>query len=174
MISRNKYLNQIKDFIDKPVIKVITGMRRCGKSVILQQIQELLICRGVDETQIFYINFESLKYEDLKDYRSLYQTISDAAQKSDSRLYILLDEIQEVDEWEKAVNSFRVDFDCDIYITGSNARLLAGDLATLLSGRYVEILLRQNPDHRLPGTIGGPKRRLDPVKGTLHRKALFL
>ena len=139
MISRNKYLNQIKDFIDKPVIKVITGMRRCGKSVILQQIQELLICRGVDETQIFYINFESLKYEDLKDYRSLYQTISDAAQKSESRLYILLDEIQEVDEWEKAVNSFRVDFDCDIYITGSNARLLAGDLATRLSGRYVGI-----------------------------------
>lgn len=139
MISRNKYLNQIKDFIDKPVIKVITGMRRCGKSVILQQIKELLICRGVDETQIFYINFESLKYEDLKDYRSLYQTISDAAQKSDSRLYILLDEIQEVDGWEKAVNSFRVDFDCDIYITGSNARLFAGDLATLLSGRYVEI-----------------------------------
>lgn len=139
MISRDKYLNQIKDFIDKPVIKVITGMRRCGKSVILQQIQELLICRGVDETQIFYINFESLKYEDLKDYRSLYQTISDAAQKSDSRLYILLDEIQEVDGWEKAVNSFRVDFDCDIYITGSNARLFAGDLGTLLSGRYVEI-----------------------------------
>ncbi len=139
MISRNKYLNQIKDFIDKPVIKVITGMRRCGKSVILQQIQEILISRGVDETQIFYINFESLKYEDLKDYRSLYQTISDAAQKSDSRLYILLDEIQEVDGWEKAVNSFRVDFDCDIYITGSNARLLAGDLTTLLSGRYVEI-----------------------------------
>ncbi len=139
MISRDKYLNQIKDFIDKPVIKVITGMRRCGKSVILQQIQEILISRGVDETQIFYINFESLKYEDLKDYRSLYQTISDAAQKSDSRLYILLDEIQEVDGWEKAVNSFRVDFDCDIYITGSNARLLAGDLTTLLSGRYVEI-----------------------------------
>lgn len=139
MISRDKYLNQIKDFIDKPVIKVITGMRRCEKSVILQQIQEILISRGVDETQIFYINFESLKYEDLKDYRSLYQTISDAAQKSDSRLYILLDEIQEVDGWEKAVNSFRVDFDCDIYITGSNARLLAGDLTTLLSGRYVEI-----------------------------------
>ena len=139
MISREKYLNQIKDFIDKPVIKVITGMRRCGKSVILQQIKELLLCQGIDGTQIFYVNFESLKYENLKDYRSLYQAVTDAVRKSDGRLYILLDEVQEVEGWEKAVNSFRVDFDCDIYITGSNARLLAGDLATLLSGRYVEI-----------------------------------
>ena len=139
MSSREKYLNQIKDFIDKPVIKVITGMRRCGKSVILQQIKELLLCQGIDGTQIFYVNFESLKYENLKDYRSLYQAVTDAVRKSDGRLYILLDEVQEVEGWEKAVNSFRVDFDCDIYITGSNARLLAGDLATLLSGRYVEI-----------------------------------
>ena len=134
MISREKYLNQIKDFIDKPVIKVITGMRRCGKSVILQQIKELLLCQGIDEIQIFYVNFESLKYENLKDYRSLYQAVTDAVQKSDGRLYILLDEVQEVEGWEKAVNSFRVDFDCVIYITGSNARLLAVDLPTLLSG----------------------------------------
>ena len=107
--------------------------------MILQQIKELLLCQGIDGTQIFYVNFESLKYENLKDYRSLYQAVTDAVRKSDGRLYILLDEVQEVEGWEKAVNSFRVDFDCDIYITGSNARLLAGDLATLLSGRYVEI-----------------------------------
>ena len=139
MIVRRQYMNQIRDFIDKPVVKVITGMRRCGKSVILKQIQDELFDRGVPKERIFYVNFESLRYEEWKDYKALYETVTNAAKEADGRLYILIDEVQEVEMWEKAVNSFRVDFDCDIYVTGSNAKLLSGELATLLAGRYVEI-----------------------------------
>ncbi len=139
MILREKYMRQILDCIDKPVIKVITGMRRCGKSALLSLTKDELIQRGIKKENIFYINFESLRYEHLKDYRTLYKAVSEAAESVNGKLYILLDEIQEVIDWEKAVNSFRVDFDCDIYITGSNARLLAGELATLLAGRYIEI-----------------------------------
>ncbi len=87
----------------------------------------------------FYANFESLAHEDLKNYKALYRAVAQAAKEADGKLYIFLDEIQEVTAWEKAINSFRVDFDCDIYVTGSNAKLLSGELATLLSGRYVEI-----------------------------------
>ena len=139
MIVREKYMRQIRGFIDKPVVKVITGMRRCGKSVLLDLTKEELLGHGIDEANIFYANFESLLYESLKDYRTLYEAVSLASKASGSKLYILLDEIQEVVGWEKAVNSFRVDLDCDIYITGSNAKLLSGELATLLAGRYVEI-----------------------------------
>ena len=139
MVVREKYMQQIRDFIDKPVIKVITGIRRCGKSALLELTRAELLQRGVAESNIFSINFESLRHEHLKNYRLLYNTISDAVGACAGRIYILLDEIQEVSEWERAVNSFRVDFDCDIYITGSNAKLLSGELATLLAGRYIEI-----------------------------------
>lgn len=139
MILRKQYMEQIRDFMDKPVVKVITGMRRCGKSVILKQIQEELLSRGISKDRIFTVNFESLRYERWRDYRALYEAVSEAAQTESERLYILIDEVQEVEQWEKAINSFRVDFDCDIYVTGSNARLLSGELATLLAGRYVEI-----------------------------------
>jgi Predicted ATPase (AAA+ superfamily) len=139
MITRERYMQQIRDFIDKPVVKVITGMRRTGKSALLEMTIDELLQRGVRKENTFYANFESLRYENLKDYRALYEAVTQAAEAADGRLYILLDEIQEVSEWEKAVNSFRVDFDCDIFITGSNAKLLAGELATLLAGRYVEI-----------------------------------
>lgn len=139
MIQRERYMREIIDFMDKPVIKVLTGMRRCGKSALLKLIIEELTERGISREKIIHMNFESLKYEHLKNYRSLYSEISSYAEKTAGRIYILLDEIQEVEEWEKAVNSLRVDFDCDIYITGSNARLLSGELATLLAGRYVEI-----------------------------------
>lgn len=139
MIAREQYMKQISDFIDKPVVKVITGMRRCGKSVIMELTKDELKKRGVPEKSIFYVNFESLAHEDLKDYKALYRAVTEAAKASGRRLYIFLDEIQEVASWEKAINSFRVDFDCDIYVTGSNAKLLSGELATLLSGRYVEI-----------------------------------
>lgn len=139
MIAREQYMKQIRDFIDKPVVKIITGMRRCGKSVIMDFAREEIRKRGVPEKNIFYANFESLAHEDLKNYKALYRAVTQAAKEADGKLYIFLDEIQEVTAWEKAINSFRVDFDCDIYVTGSNAKLLSGELATLLSGRYVEI-----------------------------------
>ena len=139
MIPREHYMEQIRDFIDRPVVKVLTGMRRSGKSALLELTKEELLSRGIPPEDIFNINFESLRYERLKEYHALYQEISDRAEKIGGRLYILLDEIQEVDGWEQVINSLRVDLDCDIYITGSNARLLSGELATLLAGRYVEI-----------------------------------
>ena len=139
MIAREHYMQQIRDFIDKPVVKVITGMRRAGKSALLEMTKGELILGGISEKNIFYANFESLRYEHLKNYQSLYIAVTQAAEATSGKLYIMLDEIQEVSSWEKAVNSFRVDIDCDIFITGSNAGLLAGELATLLAGRYVEI-----------------------------------
>ena len=139
MIKRERYMKQICDFMDKPVIKVLTGMRRSGKSALLELTRDELRRRGVSASNIVYVNFESLRYESLREFHALYREIGRRAEEASGRLYILLDEIQEVENWEQAINSFRVDFDCDIYITGSNARLLAGELATLLSGRYVEI-----------------------------------
>lgn len=139
MIIRETYMKQILDFMDKPVVKVITGMRRSGKSVLLELTKEAIRRRGVNEKQLFSVNFESLQFESLKNYKALYEAISAAAKTANGKLYLLFDEIQEVESWEKVINSVRVDYDCDIYITGSNARLLSGELATLLSGRYVEI-----------------------------------
>lgn len=139
VIVRETYMKQIRDFMDKPVVKVITGMRRCGKSVILALTKEEIQRRGVPEKQIFSVSFESMQFEELKDYKALYQAISTAAKAAGGKLYLFIDEVQEVESWEQVINSIRVDYDCDIYITGSNARLLSGELATLLSGRYVEI-----------------------------------
>ena len=139
MIPRECYMRQIRDFMNRPVIKVLTGMRRSGKSVMLELIREELLLRGVVPNNIVFINLESMRYERLKEYHALYDEIAERASKVEGRLYLLLDEIQETSEWERAVNSFRVDFDCDIYLTGSNAKLFSGELATFLSGRYVEI-----------------------------------
>ena len=139
MIQREQYMSQIRDFIDRPVIKVLTGMRRSGKSALLELTKEELLKRGISKKNIIYINLESLRYERLKEYHALYEEITNCVEQTDGRVYILLDEIQEVHGWEQAINSLRVDFDCDIYITGSNAKLLSGELATLLAGRYVEI-----------------------------------
>lgn len=139
MIIREQYMQQICDFIDKPVIKIITGMRRCGKSVLLDLTRQELLKRKVPEANIIMMNFESLRYEDLKDYKSLYKAVITKAANLHGKVYILLDEIQEVTNWEPVINSLRVDLDCDIYLTGSNARLLSSELATLLAGRYIEI-----------------------------------
>ena len=139
MIIRQSYMKQILDFMDKPVVKVITGMRRAGKSVLLDLTMKEVLKRGVEEHQIFFANFESLQFEELKDYKTLYQAIITASKAAKGKLYLFIDEIQEVPSWERVINSVRVDCDCDIYITGSNASLLSGELATLLSGRYVEI-----------------------------------
>lgn len=139
MIKRELYLKKIRNFIDKPVIKVITGMRRSGKSMILKLISQELLEKGILSQNIIYINFESLMFSDLTEFKSLYNHIIEKSQTLTEKVYILLDEIQEVEHWEKAVNSFMVDLDCDIYITGSNANLLSSELATYIAGRYVEI-----------------------------------
>jgi len=138
MISRDLYIDRLVKFIDKPFIKVITGVRRSGKSSLLILLKELFISRGVRPDHIIYINFESFVFSELDNAEKFYQYLSSQINPKE-RYYLLLDEIQEVDSWEKAVNSFMVDFDCDIYITGSNSRLLSSDLATYITGRYVEI-----------------------------------
>lgn len=138
MKKRDLYLNKLIQFKDKQFIKVITGIRRCGKSTLLKLFKEYLLENDVNEKQIIYINFESMQFDDIKDYKLLYKYIKEHIVEN-SRTYLLLDEVQEVVHWEKAVNSFLVDFNVDIYLTGSNAWLLSSELSTLLSGRYVEI-----------------------------------
>ena len=137
MIKREYYLNQIIEFIDKPFVKVLTGIRRSGKSTMLMLVRDELLQRGIHEEQILYINFESFDFAYLENAKALYQYIKEN-KPNHLRFYVLLDEIQEVKDWEKAVNSFLIDFDIDIYITGSNSRLLSSELATYLAGRYVE------------------------------------
>ena len=136
MINREQYMEQIVPFIDKPFVKVITGIRRSGKSVVLRLIRDELLRRGVREERIIYLNFESFQWIDLKEAKALYAYIRGQAGDA-GKYYILLDEIQEVDGWEKVVNSLLVDLDTDIYVTGSNSRMLSSELATYLTGRYV-------------------------------------
>ena len=138
MIPRDTYMKTLLSFKDKDMVKIVTGIRRCGKSTLLDMFSEKLLASGVPSENIIRLNFESLQYEDIKDYRALYKEVSGRISKS-GKNYIILDEVQMVSGWMRAVNSFRVDFDVDIYITGSNAYLLSSDFATLLSGRYVEI-----------------------------------
>lgn len=122
---------------DTEFIKVITGVRRSGKSTLLLMFKDYLINNCVKEDNIIYINFESAVYDDIKNYKELYKYVEDRIKKD--KVYLLLDEVQNVKFWEKAINSFKVDFDIDIYITGSNAYLLSSELSTLLAGRYIEV-----------------------------------
>ncbi|WP_298201738.1 ATP-binding protein [Desulfosporosinus sp.] len=138
MIKREYYLEQIRPFIDKPLIKVLTGIRRSGKSAILMMLKEELAHRGISHKNIIYINFESMEYADIDNVKSLYAFVKSKI-KNELKYYILLDEIQEVKSWEKAINSFMVDCNADIYITGSNSKLLSSELATYIAGRYIEI-----------------------------------
>ncbi|MDR0445815.1 MAG: ATP-binding protein [Oscillospiraceae bacterium] len=140
MKNRQSYLNTLLEFLDKEVIKVIVGVRRCGKSTLLQLFAAELKKRGIPDENILHINFESMKYRDISDYNLFYDYVTNHRPES-GKAYLLIDEPQNVPGWEKAVNSFKVDFDCDIYITGSNARLLSSELSTLIAGRYVEIKL---------------------------------
>lgn len=134
---RAHYLAQLIAFQDKELVKVVTGIRRCGKSSLLRLMMAHLKESGVADTQILSLNFESMQFSDM-DSRALYEYVLKRAQQG-KRLYLFLDEVQKVKNWQNAVNSFRVDFDCDIYVTGSNAFLLSSELSTYLSGRYVEI-----------------------------------
>ena len=138
MVKRTEYLEKLKKIKDMQIIKVITGVRRCGKSTLLSQFRNFLIESGVFEEQIIFINFEDLKFEDLKDYKLLYQYISERLVPN-KKSYIFIDEIQEVENFQRAVDSLFIKDNTDIYITGSNAMMLSGELATLLSGRYIEI-----------------------------------
>lgn len=134
---RNIYLNQLIAFKDKEPVKVITGIRRCGKSSLLKLMQEYLLNSGVKQNQIIVINFESLEFQELN-YKELYEYVKKKI-PTRKRAYLFFDELQRIERWEDAINSFRVDFDCDIYITGSNSYLLSSEYSTYLSGRYVEI-----------------------------------
>ena len=138
MVQRNEYLEQLKKWKGEQVIKVVTGIRRCGKSTLLEMFQDYLKTQGVDDDQIISINFEELEYEELLDYKALYSYIKERLHPT-KQTYVFLDEIQQVENFQKAVDSLYVKKNVDVYITGSNAYLLSGELATLLSGRYIEI-----------------------------------
>lgn len=137
MIIREKYLNKMISLKDTEFIKVITGVRRSGKSTLMLMFKDYLLNNGIKEENIIHINFESAIYDEIKNYKDLYNYVKNHIKKD--KVYLLLDEVQNVESWEKAINSFKVDFNIDIYITGSNAYLLSSELSTLLSGRYIEI-----------------------------------
>ena len=138
MIERNEYLNVLKRFKDKELIKVITGIRRCGKSTLLEMYKDYLLTNDITEDQIISINLEDLKYNFIEDYMSLYNYICDKL-KPNKKNYVFIDEVQKINEFQKAVDSLYIKKNVDLYITGSNANLLSSELATLLSGRYIEI-----------------------------------
>lgn len=141
MIERKQYYDAIAGFINKPIIKIITGIRRSGKSTFLRMLQKHLMATGVSPAQILYMNFESFRFMDIRDSRTLYSYVLkniDQSQKS----YLFFDEIQIVDDWEAAINAFLVDLDTDIYVTGSNSNMLSSELSTFLTGRYVQIKMQ--------------------------------
>lgn len=139
MIKREQYLNKIRPYMNRDIIKVLTGMRRCGKSVMLELIQQELLENGVDKDRFLAINFESKAVEYVQSMEKTYQYMKEFVESKSEKVYFFLDEIQELEGWEKLINACMIDFDVDIYITGSNAKLLSGELATYLAGRYVEI-----------------------------------
>lgn len=138
LINRPEYLNQLIQHRDVDLVKIVTGIRRCGKSSLLDLFHQYLSDSGVPDVNVIHMNLESLRYRNLTNYLSFYDYVSERIPKS-GKTYLIFDELQAVEHWEKAIESFRLDFDVDIYITGSNAYLLSTEFSTLLSGRYVEI-----------------------------------
>lgn len=138
LINRPEYLNQLIQNKDVDLVKIVTGIRRCGKSSLLDLFHQHLLNHGVADSNIIHMNLESLRYRDIKDYLVFYDYVSERIAKS-GKTYLIFDELQVIEHWEKVIESFRLDFDVDIYITGSNAYLLSTEFSTLLSGRYVEI-----------------------------------
>ena len=141
MIKREAYMSIIRLFIGNELIKVLTGIRRSGKSVMLELIQDELVTQGVSDSQFIKFNFEDMNNIRFCTAETLHEEVMRRVKDIQGKPYLFLDEIQEVTNWEKCINSFRVEFDCDIYITGSNAKLLSGELATYLAGRYVEFVI---------------------------------
>ncbi len=137
MLKRSNYLNQLIEVKDLNLIKVITGVRRCGKSTLLLQYKDYLLENDIKESNVLYMSFESAEWYEIKNYKDLYNYIK--SKYHNTKIYLLLDEVQNVEDWEKAVNSLLVDINCDIYITGSNAYLLSSELTTLLAGRVYTI-----------------------------------
>jgi len=137
-VMRNDYLDKLKAFEGKDLIKVVTGLRRCGKSTLLMLYRSELLKQGVPEDHILLFNFELMELDEIRDYKVFYHFVKDRLPEN-GRTWLLLDEIQQVAQWERAVNSLRIEADVDICVTGSNAHLLSSEIATLLSGRYVEI-----------------------------------
>lgn len=138
LINRPEYLSMLIEHKDKDLIKIVTGIRRCGKSSLLDLFHDYLLDNGILNENIIHMNLESLKYRNLKNYLDFYDYVSNLIQQ-DNKTYLIFDELQVINGWEKAIESFRLDYDVDIYITGSNAYLLSSEFSTLLSGRYVEI-----------------------------------
>ena len=137
-ITRTEYLNKLIAFKDKQLIKVVTGIRRCGKSVLMEMYQDWLLQNGVEQDQIIAINFEDMDFEELTDYRKLYAYLKDRL-VPEKMTYIFLDEIQHVTDFPKVIDSLYIKKNVDIYVTGSNAYMLSSEIATLISGRYVQI-----------------------------------
>lgn len=180
--ARNIYLNHLISFKDTESVKVITGIRRCGKSSLLKLMQQHLLESGISQQQIIAINFESLIFQEMS-YKDLYNFIKNKI-INNRRYYLFFDELQRITGWENAINSFRVDFDCDIYITGSNSYLLSSEYSTYLSGRYIEIKMYplsfrefvdfydyQLKDYKTP--IGKKKRVLDKNNEIIELEDLF-
>lgn len=134
-------MSRIRPFIGSELVKVMTGIRRCGKSVMLELIKQEIIESGVNPSQFISVNFEKMAFAHLQTAKALHDEVIKRAAGLSGKVYLFFDEIQEVKDWEKCINSFRVTLDCDIYITGSNAKLLSGELATYLGGRYVEFVI---------------------------------
>lgn len=138
MIARDNYLNQLISFKDKELIKIVTGIRRCGKSTLFELYIDYLLKNGVNKNQIIHINLEEYEFDDITDYKLLYQYI-DSKLFKDKKNYVFIDEVQRVSDFQKACDSLYINKNVDLYITGSNSKILSGELATLLSGRYIEI-----------------------------------
>lgn len=166
MIIREAYLRQIVPLVDKNLIKVLTGVRRSGKTVLLSQIQDYLLKNGRSKSQIINISLESKKNKKFKDGDVLYEYLISACEKLNAKAYIFLDEIQIVSGWEEVVSSLLVDVDCDVYITGSNSKLLSGELATLIAGRYIQI-------HVYPFTLSEAKQMLEQTGKFKSDEELF-
>jgi len=139
-INRPEYLQKLIEFKDKDLVKIITGIRRCGKSTLLDLFEDYLLEQNIPKENILHMNMESLRYRNILNYDTFYDFVSNNIVEGEKN-YLIFDELQTVKYWEKAIESFRLDYNVDIYITGSNAYLLSTEFSTLLSGRYVEIRL---------------------------------
>ena len=171
MILRPVYIEKIMAYSDTPFVKILAGIRRSGKSAILKMVEEELIRRGVSEDRILVYNFDSLQHEEIKNARALYDEVKGQLSKSE-KTYLFFDEIQEVKNWEKALNSFMIDFDVDIYVTGSNSRMMSSEISTYLTGRYVQfrvfplsfseyLTFRKNWLEKNSSALGGDVRLFD-------------